>query len=278
MGDHDDFQVAVRRLTELANTTQSFTFGWQALCAQSMEAILHGEYLLAEQKAEEAVLARPDMPSGAVAGIYGMQMFTIRREQGRLAEIAPLVKRFVSEKPEQAIWRPGLMLIASDLGFHEQARAHFEAMAQSDFVLPRDAKRAITLTYLAEVCAELRDSRRAKMLYELLLPYRDVAILAAPNTLCGGAGAHYLGLLAATMSNWDGAERHFKVALAMNERLKAWPRLAATQFEYARMLLARGRKEDSVPASELRSMAIAAAERMGMGGLLHRRARLAVSK
>ena len=278
MGDHDDFQAAVRRLAELANTTQSLTFRWQALCAQSMEAILHGEYLLAERKAEEAVSARPDNAVGYVAGIYGMQMFTIRREQGRLAEIAPLVKRFVSEKPEEAIWRPGLMLIASDLGFHEQARTHFEAMAQSDFALPRDAKRAITLTYLAEVCAALGDSLRAETLYELLLPYRDVAILAAPNTLCCGAGAHYLGLLAATMSDWDRAETHFKASLAMNERLKAWPRLADTRFEYARMLLARNRKGDSVLVSELRSMAIAAAERMGMGGLLHRRARLAVSK
>lgn len=243
-----------------------------------MEAILHGDYSLAERKAEEAVSSSPDTAAGSVAGIYGVQMFTIRREQGRLAEVAPLVKRFVSEKPEEAIWKPGLMLIASDLGFHEQARTHFEAMAQSDFALPMDAKRAITLTYLAEVCATLGDSLRAEKLYELLLPYRDVAILAHLYTLCCGAGAHYLGLLAATMSDWEGAESHFKASLAMNEQLKAWPRLADTRFEYARMLAARDRKGDSVLASELRSMAIAAAERMGMGGLLHRRARLAVSK
>jgi class 3 adenylate cyclase/tetratricopeptide (TPR) repeat protein len=278
MGDRDDFQAAVRRLAELANTVQSTTFRWHMLCLQSVEAILQGDYSLAERKAEEAVSSSPDTAAGSVTGIYGVQMFTIRREQGRLAEIAPLVKRFVSEKPEEAIWKPGLMLIASDLGFHEQARTHFEALAQSDFALPMDAKRAITLTYLAEVCAGLGDSPRAERLYELLLPYRDVAILAPPFTLCCGAGAHYLGLLATTMSDWDGAEAHFKASLAMNEQLKAWPRLADTRFEYARMLLARDRKGDSVLASELRSMAIAAAERMGMGGLLHRKARLAVSK
>jgi hypothetical protein len=38
------------------------------------------------------------------------------------------------------------------------------------------------------------------------------------------------------------------------------------------MLLARGRNGDSVLAGELRAMAIAAAERMGMGGLLQRNA------
>jgi class 3 adenylate cyclase/tetratricopeptide (TPR) repeat protein len=278
IGDLEDFQAAARRFEELANITQAANFRWHALCLRSMEAILHGEYPLAERKAEEAVSSSPDIASGSVAGIYGMQMFTIRREQGRLAEIAPLVKRFVSEKPEEAIWKPGLMLIASDLGFHQQARAHFEVLAQSDFAFPMDAKRPITLTYLAEVCAGLGDSLRAEKLYELLLPYRDVAILAPPSTLCCGAGAHYLGLLAATMSDWDSAESHFNASVAMNERLKAWPRLADTRFEYARMLLARDRKGDSVLATELRSMAIAAAERMGMGGLLHRKARLAVSK
>ena len=269
MGDHDDFQATVRRYEELANAAQSRGVRWYTLCLQSMEAILHGEYPLAERKAEEALSSSPD-----TAGIYGMQLFAIRREQGRLAEIAPLVKRFVSEKPEEAIWKPGLMLIASDLGFHEQARALFEALAQSDFALPMDAKRPITLTYLAEVCAGLGDSLRAERLYELLLRYRDVAILAPPVTLCCGAGAHYLGLLAAAMSDWDRAEAHFKVSVAMNEPLKAWPRLADTRFEYARMLLARDRKGDSVLASELRSMAIAAAERVGMHSLLHRKTRL----
>jgi hypothetical protein len=50
----------------------------------SMQAILHGEYSLAEQKAERRVL-KPGDWHGVHFGIYGMQMFTIRREQGRLA-------------------------------------------------------------------------------------------------------------------------------------------------------------------------------------------------
>ena len=277
IGELASFEEILRRHEDHTSTIQSVNSRWHTLCLKSMQAILHGEYALAERRAEEAVSSTPDTGSGAVVGIYGMQMFTIRREQGRLAEVAPLVKRFVKEKSDEAIWKPGLMLIASDLGFHQQARTHFEVLAQSSFALPMDAKRAITLTYLAEVCAALGDSRRAAMLYELLLPYRDVAILAPPNVLCCGPGAHYLGLLAATMSDWDCAEAHFETSLAMNERLKAWPRLADTRFEYARMLLARNRTGDSVLASELHSMAFAAAERMGMGGLLHRKARFSTS-
>jgi hypothetical protein len=42
------------------------------------------------------------------------------------------------------------------------------------------------------------------------------------------------------------------------------------------MLLARGRNGDSVIADKLRSKAVAAAERMGMGALLQRNAKLGV--
>jgi hypothetical protein len=60
----------------------------------------------------------------------------------------------------------------------------------------------------------------------------------------------------------------------MNERMRAWSWLAHTRFEYSRALLARGGKQDTTHARELRGMALAAAERLGMFGLTRRIARL----
>ncbi len=276
IGDIDGYHEAVKHTAELARTTQAAADRWLSQHFAAVSALLAGEYEAAERAVEDAYSAVKDATLGPYLGIYGMQMFAIRREQGRLAEIAPLVKRFVSENPEESVWKPGLMLIASDLGFHAQARRHFEAFAAADFALPQDAKRQITLTYFAEVCAELGDAARAERLHELLQPYRDVAVMAPPSILCCGATRHYLGRLATTMTDWTLAEEHFREALVFNERLKAWPRLAWTRFEYSRMLLARGRNGDSVLAGELRSMAIAAAERMGVGSLLQRNAKLDV--
>jgi hypothetical protein len=76
------------------------------------------------------------------------------------------------------------------------------------------------------------------------------------------------------LGEWDKAEAHFEASQAMNEKMKAWPRLATTRLAHARMLLARGRNEDRLRASELRSMAVAAAERMGMKSILQRNAQL----
>ena len=272
IGDIEDFRETVKYMAELARTTQAAADRWQTLTFDVVADLLAGDYAAAERAADEAYASVKDASAGPYLGIYGMQMFTIRREQGRLAEVAPLVTRFVRENPEESVWKPGLMLIASDLGFEAQARQHFETFAAADFALPHDTKRQITLTYFAEVCAALGDAVRARRLHELLHPYRDVTVLAPPNTLCCGATRHYLGLLSATMADWQTAEEHFRKALAFNEQLEAWPRLAWSRFEYARMLLARGRNGDSVLAGELRAMAIAAAERMGMKGLLQRNA------
>ena len=60
-----------------------------------------------------------------VEGVYGIQMFSIRREQGRLAEVAPVVKRLIDEKPDEKAWLPGFALIAADLGFRGAGAAAF---------------------------------------------------------------------------------------------------------------------------------------------------------
>jgi class 3 adenylate cyclase/tetratricopeptide (TPR) repeat protein len=274
MGDFEAFAESIPRIEEMAKITNAESDRWMLLCLQAMGATLHGNYILAERRASEAAAVISEAAFSPALGIYGMQMFTIRREQGRLKEVAPLVKRFVNEHPEESLWRPGFILIALDLGFQTEARRQFETLAETDFALPIDAKRPITLSYIAEACAELGDAQRAEKLYELLWSHRDTAILAPPTTVCVGAAAHYLGLLAGTMGEWEKAEAHFEAAQLMNERMKAWPRLANTRLGYARMLLARGRNEDRLRAAELRSMAVAAAERMGMKSLLQRNAQL----
>ena len=48
--------------------------------------------------ADQALTVGRDVQGDLAAGVYGVQMFTIRREQGRLAEVAPVFRRFLDEK------------------------------------------------------------------------------------------------------------------------------------------------------------------------------------
>jgi tetratricopeptide (TPR) repeat protein len=266
MGDYAGFAASLIWFREYSSKHRISTHEYGLTSVDAMRAILLGEFAEAERLADRA-LEIGEAQADLATGVYGVQMFTIRREQGRLAEVAPLFRRFLDENPGDGAWRPGLAVIASDLGFEEAARKAFAEMASAGFVFPADAKRSLTLSYLAEVCTRLGDALEAERLYEQLLPYRDNAILAPVATVCCGAAGRYLGMLAGAMGEWNAAEEHFEAALDMDERLHAWPWLAHTKHEFALALTARDRAVDQSRAEALFAAAAASAERIGMPAL-----------
>ena len=232
-----------------------------------MRALLDGRFAEAERLAQQALEFGQQAQVENADGVFGIQMFLLRREQGRLAELAPAVRYFVRQHTATA-WRPGLALIYSELGLVQEARTEFEHLAQHDFTdLPRDGLWVTCITYLAEVCTFLQDTARAATLYHLLRPYAGRNVIVGGSVACYGAASRYLGMLAATMARWDEAEQHFQEALAMNTRTGARPWLAHTQHDYAVMLLARGQPEDHTQAMTLLEEALATARELGMRAL-----------
>src|SRR5262249_11056941 len=155
-------------------------------------------------------------------------------------------------------WRPGLAIIYAELGLKEEARAELEMLAADRFTsVTRDGSWMTTIAYLAEVCAFLHDTERAKIVYDFLAPYGGRNVVASPNVACYGSADRYLGLLAATLERWADAIRHFEAALASNERQHAWPWVAHTQHDYAAALMARGNRDDRARALELALAALA---------------------
>jgi class 3 adenylate cyclase/tetratricopeptide (TPR) repeat protein len=237
---------------------------------RAIRALLEGRFEEAEQLAQEALIIGQRMRGIDAEGIFGMQMFTSRRAQGRLRELASAVKSFVERQPAASTWRPGLALIYSDLGLKQEARDEFELLAAHDFAdLPQDALWIACITYLSEVCAVLGDTAHAATLYQLLLPYAGHTIVVG-FAVCYGAASRYLGLLASTMSRWEVAEEHFQDALEMNARIGAKPWLAHTQHEYAAMLLARGQPGDRTQARSLLDEALAISRALGMTSLVEK--------
>jgi tetratricopeptide (TPR) repeat protein len=235
---------------------------------QTMRAIMSGEFVHAERLAKEAANLSQQIGLAEMDGIFGIHMFTIRREQGRLDEVAPIVKFVVANNPESSAWRPGLALIFSNLGLREKCQEVFDNLAVDEFAfLPQDSLWVTTLAYLSEVCAFLGDVDRANALYELLLPYDGRSVVVGGATACYGAAARYLGMLAMTMSDWETAERHFQEAIELDARTRAWPWLAHSQFEYANMLLAANRVQDHRRANALLDKSLRAAKDMGMSSL-----------
>jgi tetratricopeptide (TPR) repeat protein len=233
-------------------------------------AFLAGRFDEAERLAQAAFEIGQHHGIGSAQGIFGIHMFTFRREQGRLREIAPLVQHFLREQGHAAAWQPGLALIYSDLGRKDDALAEFERLAENDFAaVPRDALWQTCLAYLAEVCASLGDQARAARLYELMLPYSELNVLVGLDFYLGASG-RYLGQLAATMARWDVAEAHFEHALGLDERTGATTWLAHSRYQYGRMLRSRGQPEDRERADAMIAQALTTARALGMHGLAGR--------
>ncbi len=259
-----EFREYVRHADELG---QPF-YQYIGLSSRAMLALFHGEFEECERHAKAALAFGKRMPSLDVAGMYGVQMFSLRREQGRLGELAPLVEHFVRTTPAAATWRPGLAVIYAELGRTKEARAELDQLAADDFgTLPHDALWLMCMTYLADVAAFVGDAARAAILYRLLAPYDGRNIVVGPNLACYGAASRYLGVLAATMQRWDEATAHFEAAIAMNLRQGARPFLAHARYQYAAMLIARGKSDDRPRAMALRDAALAEARALGMNAL-----------
>lgn len=271
MGNRDRMDRDLARLVVLGHDRERLGQQWVASHAQAMIAIMEGDFAGAERCAEAAYALGPQTYGRNLEGVYGVQMFAIRREQKRLAEVAPIIKRLMDDDPSSTLWRPGFALVASDLGYQDAARRILDEIAEEDFALPFDGMRSTTLAYLAEIAARLGSEVRSSALYALLRPYREMTITAGIATLCSGAAGRYLGNLSATTGDWETAADHYEAALGLNASLRAPVWLAHTQWDYASMLQRRGRPNDLATAERLYGEAYATAGRLGMVELESRR-------
>ncbi|MEW6473226.1 MAG: AAA family ATPase [Actinomycetota bacterium] len=170
-------------------------------------AFLAGELEEAERRLADA--RRHDRALGwGTDALYGIGLFLIRRKQGRLHEIAPILRALVATSPPDRLWRPGLAALYAELGMLDDARREFDHLAADDFrAVPYDATRDFTLALLGEVCVALGDAERARWLFHALRPLEGKCLAFQGCLPALGPADRLLGLLAATAGDRNEAER-----------------------------------------------------------------------
>jgi tetratricopeptide (TPR) repeat protein len=252
----------IEGMTRTAARIRQRTYSIQSLGSQIMLALMRGEFA----DAERLILKyQPLLPVAVHADHLSIQIFTLRRDQGRLAALQPVVSMFLRQQSAASVWRPGLALIYLKIGQRDEARAEFEKLAADNFTeIPRAGRWLYCIVYLSEVCAALGDAARATVLYSLLSPYSGHNIVLGAGIACCGSADRYLGLLRAAMARWPEAQQRFEEALSMNSRIGAHVQLAQTQHDYATMLLARGEAGDRERAIPLLKASLESAREIGM--------------
>jgi len=271
LGDTDGWTQTLSVQQAITESIDEPFYTYNDCTMRTAPVIQAGRFDKAEEMALEAFAVGQKLGVDNAEGVLGIQMFTIRREQGRLQEIAPILKQFVDDETASAAWRPGLALIYAEIGQNDEASAALDRLAEDDFsILPRDSLWQTSLTYLTEVCDRLQDTERAQTLYRLLVPYAELTVVVSNAIVCLGATSRFLGQLATIQSNWDDAEKHFAHALELNAHMDAPPWLAHTRYQYARMLMRRNRNDDRSRANALFDEALVTAHELGMHGLVGR--------
>ena len=263
-GELDAARTELEAMASLAAALQQPSQRWFVAAYKALLTLLEGRLAEAEELIADAFDLGSHVQEWSAGVSYRLQLYVLRREQGRLEEIQEVVRRSVGDYPTYPIWRCVLAHMTAVLGLTTEARAHLDALASDDFAaLPFDEEWLVGMSLLSETVQLLHDAERAAVLYERLLPYANrVGVIY--TEISTGSVSRYLGVLASTMSRWEDAESHFEDALAMNRRIGARAQLARTQHDYATMLLQRSERGDADKAQGLLELAKATSRELGM--------------
>jgi class 3 adenylate cyclase len=235
-----------------------------------MRALFDGRFDEAEESIQQALAIGRRAEGPDAFTCYVFQMYLLRREQGRLEDIADTVIRSVDEYPSNRLLRCMRADLLRDRGRRNEVRRMLQDILVDGFTtVPSHNEWGPGMSYLSEVAAFVDDTSMADTLYTKLLPYAGQALTEAGEVNMGSA-SRSLGILATTMHKWEEAARHFEDALEMNERMGSRPWVAHTRHDHARMLLFRDAPGDRKRAQELLEQALDTARELGIAALTAR--------
>ena len=268
LGEIDEVREAVRGFTELTERSGQPLFGVLSLQARGVLAVGEGRFADAETLAERANALSTFLSGTDAEGGYGVQLFTLRREQGRLDEARPLVEAVASMGQEGETWRPALAVLYAELGLLDDAARELSHLMADDLAgVARDGLYAASLSYLADTAVALGDVSAAEVLYRELLPYRHLVVQVGHFLAAYGSADRYLGELAVLAGRSRDAETHFEAALRLDQRARMPVWSAHSQLAYGRFFASRGQTGDHDRAMGLLSSAAETARTLGIGAV-----------
>jgi tetratricopeptide (TPR) repeat protein len=262
-GDAAAIDAEIDALAALAAGLRHPRYLWLVHQARAMRALWQGRFADAEREAL-AALELADRVGDEMARLNPtVQLFAVRRAQGRLAEQGPMARLAAARYPDSPVPLTFLAVIALASGDVSEARDAFNHVAREDFDDLRREQRLGVLPFLAEVCAALGDAARAEPLTALLSAHAE-SVIPYGSTLALGVGAHYLAQLADTRGRRDEAIAHATRGLELHSDMDAPPWVAQSRLLLARLLLA----DEPARARELAAAALNTARTLGMAPLI----------
>ncbi|HYZ80266.1 MAG TPA: AAA family ATPase [Solirubrobacteraceae bacterium] len=266
-GELDLAAELVKAESEVADRLQRPTASWLAAYDRSTQALMHGLLDEAERSAEDAFRIASESEQPEALAFYAGQLINIRFEQGRLAELEPLIAQQVELNPGIPAFRGALALARTEAGMRDEALEVLAVDAASGFSEhPYDSNWLAGIAIYAQACSTLGEPTAAARLYELLEPWEDHVAFNSATTW--GLVQRLLGNLERVLGRYEEAERKLVTAAERHEQMYAPVWLARTRVDLADLLIERG--ADTGRAQMLLEKAIGTARDLGCAGIERR--------
>jgi class 3 adenylate cyclase/DNA-binding CsgD family transcriptional regulator len=273
LGDMDKVNALIQQIDTSIEQVYSFKGDYFSAGAKANQALYEGRWQQAEALIETTTELGAGKLDGSAEGVYGVQMFMLNRELGRLPMVQGALKRML-ESDNNAVWAPGLLATYTELGQLDEAREVFEQLAANDFRPLGEGELYLTcLVYVIDACFELNDTDRAAALYQRLVPYSG-QMLPHATAVCYGPADMYLGMLSSLMNHLDEAQELFGKATALCEQSAPNMWQPHIKFRHAQVLKRHNFSGGRSKFNELIEQARATAQSMGMVNLLAKLAKL----
>lgn len=182
-------------------------------CCDYARAFLDGDFTAAAVVTEDLLEIGQAFGPDGTEGLYGLQMYMVRRETGALEEVRPLL----AVTRAQDTWEPGLLALYTELGLAEDARdLLWRLLDRIDAAAARQypwAQWTAVLVFLIEAALALGDVAAARRLRPLLAPYSGQQLIAGQFVAVFGPADAYLAALDSLLGDSGSAERLFGAAL-----------------------------------------------------------------
>jgi DNA-binding CsgD family transcriptional regulator len=232
-----------------------------------MAAIGDGRFAEAEAAAEELERRGNHMER---SGGYGLNMFVLRREQGRLDEVRAPLELLARLGQADGAWGPGLAAAYAEIGMVAEAAALLERLLVDRLEgIARNSMWPGVLSFLADACCATGHRAGAEAVYRELLPYQGLMICMTGLAYFGAADRH-LGRLADVLGRPREALAHLEAALRLDQAA-GWPVWTAhSRHALGRLLVQRSRSDDRARGRAMLEAARDTADSLGMASLAAR--------
>ena len=163
LGDVEAARQQLATVTEMAQRVRQPFILYVAEQYNSALALLEGRFRDAETAAERSREWGRLLRGREASGSYGIQMFAIRREQGRLAELAPAARSLAAAKGGDGAWRPAFAALLAELGMDEEVERQLAHVRREGLELcaGRSGWHRSSTSPTRAVRSETRTSRRS---------------------------------------------------------------------------------------------------------------------